>query len=75
MNNQNYLEHNFRNYTNSELLEIEKKLDYHHFGLIAVICERAGLEEEWENSNPDTFEQVLNDAIDILSSQYAWHTM
>ena len=75
MSNQNYFEHDFRNYTNSELLEIEKTLNYHHYGLLAVICERAGLKEEWENSDAETFEQILNDAIEILSNQYFWHTM
>ena len=73
--NQNYLEHNFLKCSNFELLELEKKLDYHHFGLCAVICERAGLKEEWENSDAETFEQILNDAIEILSNQYFWQTM
>ena len=69
MINQNYLEHNFLEYSNFELLEIEKKLDYYHYGLIAVICDRAGLKDEWENSEADTFEHVLSQAIKILANQ------
>lgn len=64
---QNFLGHNFSEYSNFELLETEKNLDYHHYGLIAIICERAGLRDEWENSDADTFEYVLNKAIKILS--------
>ena len=34
--------------------------------LLAELCELAGLEEEWENADGETFEQIVYKAAEIL---------
>ena len=57
---------NYRNYENAELLNLEASLDYHDPELSAEICASAGLEEEWSNADSETFESVLDRALEIL---------
>lgn len=59
----------YRNYENAELLSLEASLDYHDPDLVAEICARAGLEEEWSNADSETFEEVLDRAINILKRE------
>lgn len=52
--------------SNRELLETEASLNHHDLELDAIICSRAGLEIEWANADSETFEGVLDKALDIL---------
>jgi ABC-type glutathione transport system ATPase component len=56
----------YRNYDNSALLITESALDYHDPALVAEICDRAGLLEEYKSSDGETFESVLDRALEIL---------
>ena len=56
----------YRNYENATLLITESVLDSHDPELSAEICARAGLEEEWSNADSETFEEVLDRALEIL---------
>lgn len=56
----------YRNYENAELVEMFAGLDYYDPELSAEICARAGLEEEWSNADSETFEEVLDRALEIL---------
>lgn len=57
---------NYKNYENSALLIMESALDYHDPELVEEICERAGLIEEYKSSNEETFERIIDMAIEIL---------
>lgn len=57
---------NFSRLSNRELLETEASLNHHDLELDAIICSRAGLEIEWANADSETFEGVLDRAIEIL---------
>lgn len=57
---------NFSRLSNRELLKTEASLNYHDLELDAIICSRAGLEIEWANADSETFEGVLDRAIEIL---------
>ena len=65
----------FSEFTLFELLDIERRLTYHIPELTEEICYRAGLLEEFKNATGETFEIVLDDAIEILSNRYAWYDM
>ena len=56
----------YRNYETAALLILEAGLDYHDPDLIEEICDRAGLLEEYKTSDGETFESVLDRAIEIL---------
>lgn len=56
----------YRNYETAEILEVFADLDYYDPELCAEICARAGLEEDWAEADGETFEDVLNRALEIL---------
>ena len=63
----------YRNYETAALLILEAGLDYHDPELVAEICDRAGLSEDYAASHGDSsadpgesFESVLDRAIEIL---------
>jgi len=60
---------NYKNYENSALLITESALDYHDPELVEEICARAGLLEEWNSADGETFESVLDRAIEILKEE------
>jgi hypothetical protein len=53
-------------YRDDELVEIFEKMDYYDSEVCAEICDRAGLLEEYKSSNEETFESVIDRAIEIL---------
>ena len=59
----------YKDYTNFALLMIESASDQHDPELSAEICARAGLLEEWSNADSETFEEVLDRAIEILKEE------
>jgi hypothetical protein len=56
----------YRNYENAELVEMFAGLDYYDPDMNSEICDRAGLSEDYEASDEDTFEGVLDRALEIL---------
>lgn len=62
----NYRNYSYRNYTTTELLVMDAGRDFHDPELVAEICDRADLAEEYERSDEDTFEGVFNRALEIL---------
>jgi hypothetical protein len=56
----------YKDYTTAALLMTESALDYHDPELVAEICDRAGLCEELEAADGETFESVIDKAIEIL---------
>lgn len=56
----------YKDYTNFALLMVESASDQHDPELIAEICRRAGLLEEWNSADGETFKSVLDRAIEIL---------
>jgi|GEM_PF-3503012 hypothetical protein len=56
----------YRDLTDDELIKKFAELDYYDPDLCALICERAGLTERWEHADGETFERVLDRAIEIL---------
>lgn len=56
----------YKNYENATLLITESALDYHDPELVEEICSRAGLLEEYKSSDGETFESVMDRAIEIL---------
>ena len=42
------------------------------FELIEELCEIAGLKEEWNNSDSETFEDVVYKAVEILDVDIDW---
>ena len=46
----------YKDYTNFALLMIESASDQHNPELAAEICHRAGLLEEWNSADGETFE-------------------
>ena len=60
---------NYKNYENSALLITESALDYHDPELVEEICHRAGLLEEWNSADGETFESVIDRAIEILKEE------
>jgi hypothetical protein len=56
----------YKDYTIAALLMTESALDYHDPELVAEICDRAGLSEEYKSSDEDTFEHIIDRAIEIL---------
>lgn len=57
---------NYKYYTTAALLLVESGLDYYDPELVEEICDRAGLSEEYKSSDEDTFEHIIDRAIDIL---------
>lgn len=57
---------NYKDYTDFALLMTESALDYHDPELNEEICDRAGLLEAYKSSDEDTFESILDQAIEIL---------
>lgn len=57
----------YRDYTTTELLVMDVGRDYHDPDLERELCQRAGLLEEFEASDGDTFESVIDKAIEILT--------
>lgn len=56
----------YKDYTNFALLMAESARDYHDPEIIEEICDRAGLLEEYKSSDEDTFEHIIDRAIEIL---------
>ena len=56
----------YRDYEDIALILLEDSLDYHDPELVEEICDRAGLLEEYKSSDEDTFESVLDRALEIL---------
>lgn len=56
----------YKDYTTAALLIQESALDYHDPEIIEEICDRAGLLEEYKSSDEDTFEHIIDRAIEIL---------
>ncbi len=56
----------YRDYETIGLILLEESLDYHDPDLVAEICDRAGLSEEYAASDGESFESILDRAIDIL---------
>lgn len=59
----------FRDCTTTELLTIDAGLDYYDLDLVAEICDRAGLSEAYAASDGETFESVLDRALEILENE------
>jgi hypothetical protein len=53
-------------YRDDELVEIFEKMDYYDSEVCAEICDRVGLIEEWTDADGETFESVIDRAIEIL---------
>ena len=60
------MENEYKFETTTGLILLEAGLDYHDPALVAEICNRAGLSEEYKSSDGETFESVLDRAIEIL---------
>jgi hypothetical protein len=56
----------YRDYETVGLILLEDSLDYHDPDLVAEICDRAGLLEEYAASDGESFESILDRAIEIL---------
>lgn len=56
----------YKDCTTEALLVIESGLDYYDPELVAEICDRAGLSEEYEVTDGENFESILYQAIEIL---------
>lgn len=66
----------YKDYTNFALLMTESALDYYDPDLVEEICDRAGLSDAYAASHGDssadggeTFESVLNRAVEILEDE------
>lgn len=51
---------------NNELAEEIRNSVTWDYDLLSELCDRAGLSEEWENSDSDDFEYVVYKAAEIL---------
>lgn len=60
------MENKYKNYTVTELLVMDAGRDYHDPELEAEICERAGLDKEWADADGESFESILEQALEIL---------
>ena len=60
------MENEYKNFETTGLILLEAGLDYHDPALVEEICDRAGLLEEYKSSDGETFESVLDRAIEIL---------
>ena len=60
------MENEYRNYETVALILMEEGLDYHDPELVAEICDRAGLSEAYAASDGESFESVLDRALEIL---------
>ena len=60
------MKNEYRDYETIGLILLEESLDYHDPDLVAEICDRAGLLEEYKSSDGETFESVMDRAIEIL---------
>jgi hypothetical protein len=60
------MENEYKNYETKALIELDESLDYYIHELVLEICSRAGLLEEYKSSDGETFERVLDRAIEIL---------
>jgi len=56
----------YQHFTTDALLAIEAVFDYHDPDLVAEICDRAGLLEEYAASDGESFESILDRALEIL---------
>ena len=56
----------YKEMSTEALLIVESGLDYHDPDLVAEICNRAGLSEEYAASDGESFESVLDRALEIL---------
>ena len=59
----------YRDYENIALILLEDSLDYHDPDLVAEICDRAGLSEEYAASDGESFESILDRAIEVLKEE------
>ena len=60
------MKNEYRNYETKALIELDESLDYYIHELVLEICSRAGLLEEYKSSDGETFESVMDRAIEIL---------
>ena len=60
------MENEYKNFETTGLILLEAGLDYHDPALVAEICNRAGLLEEWNSADGESFESVLDRALEIL---------
>lgn len=60
---------NYNDLSNKELLETYDNMSYYDDDLNKVICDRAGLADEYRNADGETFEAVLDSAISILEKE------
>ena len=59
----------YRDYEDIALILLEDSLDYHDPDLVAEICDRAGLSEEYAASDGESFESILDRAIEVLKEE------
>lgn len=52
--------------TNTEIIEAIENSNVWDYEMCAEACERAGLSDEWEAADGETFEAVVDKAIEIL---------
>lgn len=55
-----------KNYTNDELIKAIENSSVWDYDMCAEACERAGLSDEWKAADGETFEAVVDKAIEIL---------
>lgn len=60
----------YKDCTTEALLILESGLDYYDPELVTEICNRAGLSEEYEATDGDSFEGVFDRAVKILREEY-----
>ena len=60
------MKNKYKNYTTVELLIIDAGRDYHDSELERELCDRAGLLEEYKAADGDTFESVIDRAVEKL---------
>lgn len=65
------MENKYKNYTTVELLIIDSGRDYHDPELEREICDRAGLLGEYRAADGDTFEGILDRAVEKLENEKA----
>lgn len=56
----------YKDYTDAELLKVESGLDYYDPELVTEICNRAGLDKDWADADGESFETILDQALEIL---------
>ena len=57
---------NYKDFDTTGLILLESGLDYHDPELIKEICDRAGLSQDLAAADGESFESVLDRALEIL---------